>query len=413
MANKFIDGIVSLTNKLMNNRNVHNTNKLTSSRLDPEEMRAIFKTGMGSKIYRLKTGMALNDSLIFESVADKEFYDAKLAQVIKDAAKHMLGFGRGLVVMFEVGADLSRPMTAVSNPSKLRLRSFSGDMVFVQSANLDLSSPDYLKPTMYAVRGMSIHPSRCIDFTYVEPPEMDLPEYQFGGISEAELIRNELVSDQVVQRAVPAILEKASTMFYKVDGFKDLVESGQDESVITYYSTLENLRSYAGAGIIDKDDEIEVFNQALSNLAESDLITLRRIALVTGIPLSWLVGEAARGLNATGEGERAIMWETIKNLQSDYLLEKINQLMRKVGLGAVKFKVNQGESPSDQVVYEKSAVEVATLLYTLGEDYSKYLKDKDIIKDDPIEDFFSANQEEPEPSGDISALMPEGDENEA
>ena len=34
--------------------------------------------------------------------------------------------------------------------------------------------------------------------TYVKPVEFDAPEYFFGGISEFELIRNELVSDQIV-----------------------------------------------------------------------------------------------------------------------------------------------------------------------------------------------------------------------
>lgn len=409
----FNDGITSLTNKLANSRNPHANNTITAQRLDEVEMRAIYRSGMGSKIFRLKTGIALNETLVFESTADKEFYDARLSQVVKDAAKYMLGFGRGLVVLFEQGADLKSRLGEVRDPSKLRIRAFSGDMVYVQQVNLDLASPDYLRPTMYTVRGQSIHPSRCVDFNYIMPPEMDLPEYQYGGQSESELIRNELVSDQVVQRAVPAMLEKSSTMFYKVEGFKDLLASKQEDTVVSYFAALESLRSIYGAGIIDKEDEVETFNQALSNLAESDMITLRRIAMVSGLPLSWLVGEAARGLNSTGEGERQVLMQTITSLQSDYLLTPINRLMSLTGQGAVKFKENQGEQPSERMTYEKDAILNAQILWQMGEDYQKYLLDKGVIESDPIGDFFSVEEdEEPEmvdvPDLDLSSLLPGG-----
>jgi hypothetical protein len=332
--------------------------------------------------------------MVFETTADKEFYDSKLAQVVKDAAKHMLGFGRGLVVMFEPGEDLSSKRTKSVNPNRLRIRSFSGDMVFVQSVDLNLSSHDYLKPTMYSIRGQSIHPSRCVEFNYVMPPELDLPEYHYGGQSESELIRNELINDQIVQRAVPAMLEKSSSLFYKIDGFKDLLQSNQENTVVNYFSAVESLRSVYGAGIIDSEDAIETFSQALTNLAESDMITLRRLAMVTGLPLSWLVGEAARGLNSTGEGERQVLMQTITSLQSDYLLSPINRLMALSGQGTVKFKENQGESPSDRVTYDKSATEVATMLYSLGEDHQKYLQDKGVTQDDPISDFFNVDDDE-------------------
>ena len=398
----FLDGITSLTNKLANARNPHRTNTVSASRIGWEEMRSIYRSGMGSKIYRLKSGIALNDTLVFESVADKEFYDERLGQVVKDATKQMLGFGRGLVVIFELGEDLSSKMARPPSPERMRIRSFSGDMVFISQVNLDLSSPDYLKPKMYSVRGQSIHPSRCVDFTYVAPAELELPEYQYGGISEAELIRNELVSDQVVQRAVPAILEKSSTMFYKVDGFKELLASNQESVVVDYFAALESLRSIYGAGIIDNNDAVEVFSQALTNLAESDMITLRRIAMVTGLPLSWLVGEAARGLNATGEGERQVMMQTIMSLQSDYLLSPINRLMKITGQGQVKFKENQGERPSERMAYEKDAIVNAQILWSLGEDYEKYLISKGVIERDPIEEFFAVDeleaQDDPDPA---------------
>jgi len=396
LAQKFSDGLTSLTNKLANRRNVHLNNRMNNTRVDWDELRAIYRSGLGSKIIRLKIGIAMNDSVQFESENDREFYEARLQQLVKDASKFMLSFGRGLIVIHEPGGDLSQPLGSINDWTRVRYHVFSGDMVYVQSVDYNLDSPDYFKPKAYSVRGFTIHPSRVVDMTYVKPVELDAPEYFFGGISEFELIRNELISDQVVQRAVPAILEKSSTIFYKIKGFKELLADKQESALIQYFTELENLRSIYGAGIVDQEDLVETHNQALSNLSESDMITLRRLAMVTGLPLSWLVGEAARGLNSTGEGERQVLMQTITSLQSDYLLEPINRLMRLHGRGRVWFKENQGEQPTERIAYEKSVVEIAALLWQMGEDYQKYLEDHGVTEKDPFDLVFGSN-EDPQP----------------
>lgn len=394
IAKKFADGITSMTQRLANTRNSQSTNRITAHKVDDAELRAIYKTGIGSKIIRLKSGIALNDTLQFESQADKDYYEARLQKFVKKASKFMLSFGRGLFVIHEQGADLSQPMGKVTDWSKVRYQVFSGDMVYVQAVDMNLNSVNYFKPQTYNVRGFQIHPSRVIDFTYVEPVELDAPEYKFGGISEFELIRNELIADGVVQRAVPAILEKSSNLFYKVKDFKELLADKKESALITYFTGLETLRSIYGASIIDDEDTVEVHNQSLSNLAESDMITLRRLAMVTGLPLSWLVGEAAKGLNSTGEGEKQVLMQTIETLQSDYLLDNINLLMAKHGRGRVWFKDNQGENPTARMQFETSAITNAKMLWEMGEDYEKYLADHAIITPNSFDDFFKQEQDD-------------------
>jgi len=237
-----------------------------------------------------------------------------------------------------------------------------------------------------------------VDMTYVQPVEFDAPEYFFGGISEFELIRNELVSDQVIQRAVPAILEKSSTLFYKVDGFKELLADRKSTELVEYFSQLESLRSIYGAGIVDKEDEIEVHAQSLTSLAESDMITLRRLAMVTGLSLSTLVGEPPKGLNGSGEGDRQVDMQTIKGLQSEYLLDKINRLMTMHGRGRVWFKENQGQTDKDRIAQETEVVKNALILWQMGMDYEKYLEDNGVIENDPWDTMFSKPDDDPEPT---------------
>ena len=139
----FTDGIQNLNNMLANRRNAAVNNRMANSRVDWDELRAIYRSGMGSKIIRLKSGIALNDTIQFETTADEDFYKARLQQIVKKAAKYQLSFGRALVVIHEPGADLSQPMGTINDWERVQYHVFSGDMVYVQMVNLDLNSPNY------------------------------------------------------------------------------------------------------------------------------------------------------------------------------------------------------------------------------------------------------------------------------
>lgn len=384
------DGIKSLVSSVINRRDAVTQNYITSAPLDHGTLREIYRNGIASKIVRLKSGRALKDTIKFDSTDDELFYNARLAKHVKNATRWMLAFGRGIIVVHKRGDDLNMPLTAI-DPKHVILSTFSGDMVTTGVINMDLQSPGYYTPITYNVRGSTIHYSRVVAFNYVEPPELDKPQFFYGGMSEYQLIYDQLIADGVVQRASPKIIEKASTIFYKVKGFKDAVRMHQESDMVNYFSQLEDLRGIHSAGLIDADDEVEAVQQNIANLSDADQITLRRLAMVTGISLSELVGESVKGLNATGDNERASTQETIETLQSDYLLEPINRLMSICGKGAIGFKENQGETPNDRIDYETKVIDNAVKLQALGADYTTYLHDKDVLQKDDYSKMFETD----------------------
>lgn len=385
----FKDGLESLTNSLLNRRKASSTNSMTKTRVHDNELRAAFITGISSKIIRIKTGYALKDTLQFKNDDDKKFYNYKLSKLVQDAAKYQLGFGRGIIVIAEIGTSLSDPLKGV--PTNYKLKAFSGDMVSSGEISTDLLNDRYYKPIYYTVRGKRIHHSRVIDFTYVMPVEDDLPTYKYGGISETELIYDQLINAGIIERATSSIVEKSSTMIYKIKGFKQLMSNKKEDDVLRYLGALEDLRSMYGAGVLDSEDTLEQVNQTLQNLSESNDIGLRYLALVTGIPVSVLVGENVKGLNSSGEQERTTFQDTIEAYQSDYLKSPISELMIKLGRNEVQFKDNQGATAQDRIEYETKAIDNALKLAQIGEDYESYLKSKDVVKND-IEDFFKVKQ---------------------
>ena len=389
------DGLLHLFNLLANRRNPHFGNKLISYKPTYAELNEIYKLGIGSKIVRTKTSYALkSNSMIFDSEDDEVFYLNNLHMKVKEAFTWALVFGRGILVINDK-KDLSLPLGEVDK-ERVKFDVFSGDIVSVLDYELDLNSERFMRPNYYNVRGVNIHHTRVIDFTYVKPTLIDAPSYNLGGISEFELIYNQLINDGIVERAGASIIEKNSSLFYKIKGFKQALQAKQEESIVKFYKYLEDNRSIYGAGLLDSDDDVVSVSQALTNLSEVDTISLRRLAMVTGIPLALLVGENVKGLNSTGEHEKTIFNEMIENLQNDYILTPLNRLMQKLGLGRIRFKEHQNITPTEKAEYESKVIDNALKLDELGFDVEKYLEERGVkvILKDEFENEFPEPDEE-------------------
>lgn len=393
----FKDGIVNIVNSLANRRNAISSNVVVSTRIDDSQLRAIFKTGLGAKIISIKTGYALNDTLQFKAPNDETLYRKRLQRAVKKASKFMMGFGRGIILLNERGADLSQTFTGKLDISKVKLDVFSGDMVTPMDVSIDLSDDRYQKPRSYSVRGKSFHWTRVVDFTYYMPTELDLPTYRYGGVSEFEMIHAQLINDGIVERASGTILEKNSTLVHKVKGFADAVRCGEDQYLIDYYSRVAELRGIYGDAVIDSEDDMVTVAQALSNLDSVDSITIRRLALVTSIPVPILVGESVQGLNSTGSQERQSFQDMIENLQFDYMLDPICELCGHFGIEEVEFKENQGGTAIERLDFETKAIDNAAKLDAMGEDGRAYLIEHDVLKEDSWADLFKPTEPEEVP----------------
>lgn len=399
----FQDGITNIVNQLANRRSAVSSNIVTATRLDDSQLRAMYRTGLGAKIISIKSGYALNETLQFENDKDEEFYRKRLQRAVKKASKFMLGFGRGIIVLNERGADLSRPAIGELDPAKIKLDVFSGDMVSTMDVSINLADARYMKPAKYVVRGKEFHWTRVIDFTYYMPVEQDLPTYRYGGISEFEMIHTQFINDGIVERASGTILEKNSTLVHKVAGFADAVRCGDDDYLVNYYSKVADLRSIYGDAVIDGADDMVTVAQTLTNLDAVDNITIRRLALVTSIPVPILVGESVQGLNSTGNQERQSFQDMVEALQFDYLEDAIKDLCARFGIDDVCFKENQGGTATERMDFETKVIDNAVKLEALGEDYRAYLEEHGVIKKDAWKELFAPPKDEPDAAGDLAA----------
>lgn len=379
LDDKFTDGVYSLVSSLQNQRNALNTNTLISPRMGYSEMRSCYITGVGSKIINIKADYALRDSITFKSQDDKEYYEKELKVKIKKAIRAMIAFGRGVIVIVELGKDQSKPLSRNFLEERYKLEVFSGDLITAYDASFDLMNKYFYKPKYYSIRGFNFHESRVIDFSYKEPPQYNLPEYQYGGVSEFQIIREQLITNGIVERSAASILEKNSTFFYKVEGFKDLLNAKKEATLVNYFGAVENNRSIYGAGLLDLKDEAFTLSQSLTDIDKVDNIVLRRLAMVTDIPITWLVGENAQGMNSTGDNEMDMFWWMIKNLREEYIFTPFNKLMELLKREPIKFKERNDMPPKEAIEYDEKAVNIAHKLWEMGEDGAAYLQDKGVI----------------------------------
>lgn len=386
----FNDGLKSLTNSLANTRNPQNTNSIVSQRVSNVTLNQIYKTGLGNKIVNIKINTAFKEGILIDGKQDHDLKTKRIIEEIREASRWMLAFGRGVIAIIEENKETSEPLSISPNLNRITIRAFDGSMVTATNADIDVSSQGYMKPKMYQIRNKTFHPSRIIDFTYVKPIEEELPTYQYGGISEFELIYSQIINDGIVERSSAAIIEKNSTMFYKIEGFKNLLQTGKESSLLKYFTNLENLRSIYGAGIVDKEDNIEVHSQTLTNLSEVDMVTLRRLALVTSIPYLILVGEGAKGLSSTGTNEMKMLNATIENLQENYLAMPLSEVFAKLGISDdVKFNFPEQQTPKEKAELHGIILDNAVKLQALGLNLDGYLKENGINLDEINEDEFN------------------------
>jgi len=394
----FKDGIKSLVNQMMNSRVGTASNSFVSERIDNTELKAISKLGIARKITDIKSQNIFKEGVSCDNKEQLKILEENIIPEVSKAIKHMLDFGRGVVILFDGEEDTSKPLTT-KNINRIRFKAFSGYSVTTQVTNTyDITKDNYNKPTYYNILNKRVHYTRVMDFTYAEPVEEDKPDYYYGGISEFELIYAQLINDSIIERAVPTLIEKVSTFFYKVAGFKQLLQQKKEASLLQYFSNLENLRSIYGAGVLDKEDDTVMQNQSLAGVDSIDKISLRRLAFVTGIPVSWLVGESVQGLNSSGDNETSIFWSMIKNLTTRYVTPVLNEKLVFLGMQKVIINDPYQQSPLEKAKYENQVLNNALIVEQLGFDTEKYMEDKNLSIEIKSEfgEFFPSEEESKE-----------------
>jgi phage-related protein (TIGR01555 family) len=163
-----------------------------------------------------------------------------------------------------------------------------------------------------------VHHTRVLRFDGVLTPTERKIELDYW--NEPAVTRvYEVVRDFSMSYAGAAVsMQNLGTMIYAIKGLAEALASDKDNLLLKRLQALDMAKSVANAVPVDADGE--ELNTLKQQLAGVDKILERfdiRLAAAIGWPVTVLMGRSPAGMNATGENDLAIFYDTMEGSQLD------------------------------------------------------------------------------------------------
>lgn len=279
--------------------------------------------------------------------------------------------GAGAVIIIEGHEDiLDQPL----DYSTIMPQSFKGLIPcdrwtgLTPGANMitDVTSPDFGLPESYHWVAdnisVEVHHSRVLRFTGRELPQIEKYAEQQWGISEIELLFDELKKRDNTSWNIAQLIFLANLRVLKMGDLGELLAAGDEQAKKELYETVSaqnQLMSNSGVYVMDKDDNFETHQYAFGGLNDIYESFMLDIAGAAEMPVTKLFGRAPQGMNATGDGDKDNYYDTIEQKQSAQLepaLDKLLPIMYVSEFGSVPddldYVFNSIETPSEDKVAE-------------------------------------------------------------
>lgn len=193
----------------------------------------------------------------------------------------------------------------------------------------DPTSPQFMLPEFYQVvsaRLEKVHHSRIIRFPGLPLPWLEMPRTQYWGGSRVDRTFDAIADAETVIGGVAALVTEAKVDVYKIPGLMNILATPEGEAKVKRRVELANqVKSVWQAIISDAGEEYEskqnAIVQGMTGLIES---FLGIVAAASGIPATKLLGTAAQGMNATGEGDLTNYYDMIDSRREAYLRPRLN-----------------------------------------------------------------------------------------
>ena len=174
----------------------------------------------------------------------------------------------------------------------------------------DALKENFYRPDKWQVLGKTVDESRLIHFTYNDVDELLLPSYRFQGQSFIELGLTYLMSVVSRRDNIDAIIKRLNQLVLKTKMGSLINYDAQDNQLADldmFDQRLQLLNEYLGnENLLAIDMAKEDFVNVSMNLTHLDKLFTQSLEMLAGIwkiPITKLLGTAAQGMNATGEGD--------------------------------------------------------------------------------------------------------------
>lgn len=186
---------------------------------------------------------------------------------------------------------------------------------------LDPTQPGFGEPEYYMVPGSSawIHRSRVLPFyglklSYYPKARQRMA---YWGASIVRRLYESVVAADLSVAGAASLVSEASHDVIKYKGLTQfLLQPGGEEKLQNRFALMKLLKSVNNVTLLDEDETFENHQQTFSGLGDLLDRFWGAVAGAGDIPATRLLGSAAKGLNATGEGDMKNYYDNVRASQN-------------------------------------------------------------------------------------------------
>lgn len=248
-----------------------------------------------------------------------------LKKVFHDAID-LTGYMGGCFIFIDTGCDeedLELPLAINVKSAELGkdtpLRFIVVDPINCAPVEYNSTDPlrkDYMQPKSWWVLGKKVHASRLIPVVDNRPPQLLLPNYNFLGIPQAQILWDYVIHWNSCRVATANLLTKISLLVYKTNMSSLMSDPNGIATLDQKMTALQRYRDNDAVFVVDKDEE-DVANIQTSMAGCTDVVrqSLEMIAAINRTPAVKLLGISPSGFNATGQSDITNYYDYIKSKQ--------------------------------------------------------------------------------------------------
>lgn len=254
-------------------------------------------------------------------------------------------YGGGIAVIQIKGQKLDTPL----NIDSVGKQQFEGLAIFDRwQLNPDLtkiiqSGPDIGLPEYYdivtaetagvsaptAIGQIRVHHSRVIRARGIKLPFFQAITEMMWDESVLERLWDRLISFDSVTMSTANLIERANNRTIGVEGYREIIAAGgkAQQGLEAQFAAMREFQTNEGLTVMDKNDTFTTTNYTFSGLPDVMLQFAQQLAGASETPLVRLLGQSPAGLNATGESDIRMYYDSINAKQEAALRPGWNVLL--------------------------------------------------------------------------------------
>lgn len=269
----------------------------------------------------------------FETYLKQLQFHHNLSEVVK--LQRLYG-GGGLVMLIDDGQLPEEPVDLE------RIRAVNGFVPLSRHELIpeDVTLTDWSKPAHYRVStnqrltetqteittNLIVHHSRVARFDGLYMPWNLRSQNTGWGMSVLQLLWDSFKRYESALGGLESMTTDADLFVHKIPGLFQRLASGAEGDIRKRLEANALSRSLYGGMVVDKEEEVDFLNRALSNLSQATEPFVQDLQAATGWPATILMGTSPGGLGKEGRFEERVWASLVEQWQEVYCRNPITEI---------------------------------------------------------------------------------------